>query len=136
MFRPELGQRGKSVNSFFLSAQLDLSARPGERTTLSPIIIIVIEMILDSSNLSDTPSSSYLVLIVHIIALEILHCHHYRHRTWVILLALALERRPLVRLTRLPVRLLKCWISRDKFHDKCVKEYEIEYDLESKSDQP
>ena len=31
--------------------------------------------------------------------------------TWVMLLALALERRPLVKLTRLPVLLLKCWIS-------------------------
>ena len=40
--------------------------------------------------------------------------------TWVMLLALALERRPLVKLTRLPVLLLKCWISWDKYHDALI----------------
>ena len=61
------------------------------------------------------PGGKYCVIfhIFLIINLLLLLVENQRKSvTWVILLALAaLERRPLVRLTRLPVLLLKCWIS-------------------------
>ena len=82
------------------------------------------------------PGGEYCVIFHIFLTINLLLVENQRKSvTWVILLALAaLERRPLVRLTRLPVLLLKCWISWDKYHDALIAYSYCNDDISKKND--